>query len=52
MSTSLEIDVHEELSGAAIGRLHWLLGILVTLITLTHSRPRPCPSQLWHRYRP
>ena len=34
MSNASEIDVHEELSGAAIGPSHKLLGILITLITL------------------
>ena len=33
MSTSSEIDVHEELSGAAISPFHKRLGVLMPLIT-------------------
>ncbi|HET7888800.1 MAG TPA: MFS transporter [Bradyrhizobium sp.] len=34
MSSASEVDVHEELAGAAVTPLHKTLGILVTLITL------------------
>jgi AAHS family 4-hydroxybenzoate transporter-like MFS transporter len=34
MSSGSEIDIHEELAGAAVTPLHKTLGILVTLITL------------------
>jgi len=48
VSTSPEIDVHEELSGAAIGRLHWLLGILITLITLFDGYDTFNPAYVIH----
>ncbi|WP_200914694.1 hypothetical protein [Bradyrhizobium viridifuturi] len=48
MSTSPEIDVHEELSGAAVGRLHILLGILITLITLFDGYDTFNPAYVIH----
>jgi MFS transporter, AAHS family, 4-hydroxybenzoate transporter len=34
MSSEPEIDVHEELAGAAVTSFHKILGVLITLITL------------------
>jgi AAHS family 4-hydroxybenzoate transporter-like MFS transporter len=34
MSSATEVDIHEELAGAAVTPLHKTLGILITLITL------------------
>lgn len=34
MNSATEVDIHEELAGAAITPLHKMLGILITLITL------------------
>ena len=34
MSSGAEVDIHEELAGAAITPLHKTLGVLITLITL------------------
>jgi MFS transporter, AAHS family, 4-hydroxybenzoate transporter len=34
MSSAIEVDIHEELAGAAVTPLHKTLGILITLITL------------------
>jgi MFS transporter, AAHS family, 4-hydroxybenzoate transporter len=34
MSSGNEVDIHEELAGAAVTPLHKMLGILITLITL------------------
>ena len=34
MSSGTEVDIHEELAGAAVTPLHKTLGILITLITL------------------
>lgn len=48
MSTSPELDVHEELSGAAIGRLHIVLGILITLITLFDGYDTFNPAYVIH----
>jgi AAHS family 4-hydroxybenzoate transporter-like MFS transporter len=48
VSTSPELDVHEELSGAAIGRLHRLLGILITLITLFDGYDTFNPAYVIH----
>ncbi|WP_338831372.1 MFS transporter [Bradyrhizobium sp. 27S5] len=48
MGTSPDIDVHEELSGAAIGRLHIVLGILITLITLFDGYDTFNPAYVIH----
>src|SRR5262245_8140483 len=48
VGTSSDIDVHEELSGAAIGRLHWMLGILITLITLFDGYDTFNPAYVIH----
>jgi MFS family permease len=48
VSISPEIDVHEELSGAAIGRLHRRLGILITLITLFDGYDTFNPAYVIH----
>ena len=34
MSSGNEVDIHEELAGAAVTPLHKTLGVLITLITL------------------
>jgi AAHS family 4-hydroxybenzoate transporter-like MFS transporter len=34
MSSGAEVDIHEELAGAAVTPLHMTLGVLITLITL------------------
>lgn len=48
MSISSEIDVHEELSGAAVGPFHKLLGILITLITLFDGYDTFNPAYVIH----
>ncbi|MBR0785856.1 MFS transporter [Bradyrhizobium iriomotense] len=48
MSISSEIDVHEELSGAAIGPFHKLLGVLITLITLFDGYDTFNPAYVIH----
>src|SRR5712691_9996089 len=48
MSHSSEIDVHEELSGAAIGPSHKALGILITLITLFDGYDTFNPAYVIH----
>ena len=48
MSNASEIDVHEELSGAAIGPSHKLLGILITLITLFDGYDTFNPAYVIH----
>jgi AAHS family 4-hydroxybenzoate transporter-like MFS transporter len=48
VSLSPEVDVHEELSGAAIGTSHKLLGILITLITLFDGYDTFNPAYVIH----
>jgi len=48
MSYSSDVDVHEELSGAAIGPSHKLLGILITLITLFDGYDTFNPAYVIH----
>ncbi|MDA9434119.1 MFS transporter [Bradyrhizobium sp. CCBAU 51627] len=48
MSISSEIDVHEELSGAAIGPFHKQLGVLITLITLFDGYDTFNPAYVIH----
>src|SRR5437868_9988170 len=48
MSHSSEIDVHEELSGAAIGPSHKSLGILITLITFFDGYDTFNPAYVIH----
>ena len=48
MSHSSEIDVHEELSGAAIGSSHKILGVLITLITLFDGYDTFNPAYVIH----
>ena len=39
MSFSSQLDVHDELSGAAVGRAHRIIGVLLTLITMFAKVP-------------
>ncbi|MBR0751323.1 MFS transporter [Bradyrhizobium jicamae] len=48
MGTSSEIDVHEELAGAAISPSHKVLGILITLITLFDGYDTFNPAYVIH----
>ena len=48
MSSQAEIDVHEELAGAAITPLHKVLGVLVTLITLFDGYDTFNPAYVIH----
>ena len=48
MSTQPEIDVHEELAGAAITPLHKILGVLITLITLFDGYDTFNPAYVIH----
>jgi AAHS family 4-hydroxybenzoate transporter-like MFS transporter len=48
MSSQPEIDVHEELAGAAVTPLHKMLGVLVTLITLFDGYDTFNPAYVIH----
>jgi AAHS family 4-hydroxybenzoate transporter-like MFS transporter len=48
MSSQPEIDVHEELAGAAVTPLHKLLGVLITLITLFDGYDTFNPAYVIH----
>jgi len=48
MSTQPEIDVHEELAGAAVTPLHKILGVLITLITLFDGYDTFNPAYVIH----
>jgi AAHS family 4-hydroxybenzoate transporter-like MFS transporter len=48
VSISSEIDVHEELSGAAVGPFHQRLGVLITLITLFDGYDTFNPAYVIH----
>ena len=48
MSFSPELDVHEELSGAAVGRSHRILGALITLITMFDGYDTFNPAYVIH----
>jgi AAHS family 4-hydroxybenzoate transporter-like MFS transporter len=48
MSSQLEIDVHEELAGAAVTPLHKALGVLITLITLFDGYDTFNPAYVIH----
>jgi len=48
MSTQPEIDVHEELAGAAVSPLHKILGVLITLITLFDGYDTFNPAYVIH----
>ena len=48
MSPQAEIDVHEELAGAAITPLHKTLGVLITLITLFDGYDTFNPAYVIH----
>src|SRR6202047_1397445 len=48
MSSQSEIDVHEELAGAAIAPLHKILGVLITLITLFDGYDTFNPAYVIH----
>lgn len=48
MSPEAEIDVHEELAGAAVTPLHKILGVLITLITLFDGYDTFNPAYVIH----
>ena len=48
MSSQPEIDVHEELAGAAVTPLHMILGVLITLITLFDGYDTFNPAYVIH----
>ena len=48
MSFSSELDVHTELSGAAVGRSHRILGVLITLITMFDGYDTFNPAYVIH----
>src|SRR4029077_17941697 len=48
MRTHTEIDVHEELAGAAVAPLHKILGVLITLITLFDGYDTFNPAYVIH----
>ena len=48
MSSQTEIDVHEELAGAAVTPLHKALGVLITLITLFDGYDTFNPAYVIH----
>jgi AAHS family 4-hydroxybenzoate transporter-like MFS transporter len=48
MSSQSEIDVHQELAGAAVTPLHKLLGVLITLITLFDGYDTFNPAYVIH----
>jgi AAHS family 4-hydroxybenzoate transporter-like MFS transporter len=48
MSTATEVDIHEELAGAAVTPLHKTLGVLITLITLFDGYDTFNPAYVIH----
>ena len=48
MGTQTEVDIHEELAGAAVTPLHQALGILITLITLFDGYDTFNPAYVIH----
>jgi len=48
MSFSSELDVHEKLSGAAVGRSHRILGVLIALITMFDGYDTFNPAYVIH----
>jgi MFS transporter, AAHS family, 4-hydroxybenzoate transporter len=48
MSLAAEVDIHEELAGAAITPLHKMLGVVVTLITLFDGYDTFNPAYVIH----
>jgi MFS transporter, AAHS family, 4-hydroxybenzoate transporter len=48
MSSGAEVDIHQELAGAAVTPLHMTLGVLVTLITLFDGYDTFNPSYVIH----
>jgi AAHS family 4-hydroxybenzoate transporter-like MFS transporter len=48
MGTSPEIDIHEELAGAAVSPFHKLLGVLITLITMFDGYDTFNPAYVIH----
>jgi AAHS family 4-hydroxybenzoate transporter-like MFS transporter len=48
MNSPSEIDVHEELAGAAVGPTHKILGVLITLITLFDGYDTFNPAYVIH----
>jgi len=48
MSLGTEVDIHEELAGAAVTPLHKMLGILITLITLFDGYDTFNPAYVIH----
>ncbi len=48
MDSKSEIDVHEELAGAAVGPWHKVLGVLITLITLFDGYDTFNPAYVIH----
>src|ERR1700691_1209708 len=48
MSSGNEVDIHEELAGAAVTPLHKALGVLITLITLFDGYDTFNPAYVIH----
>lgn len=48
MSYSPQLDVHEELSGATVGRSHLIFGVLITLITMFDGYDTFNPAYVIH----
>jgi MFS transporter, AAHS family, 4-hydroxybenzoate transporter len=48
MDSKIEIDVHDELAGAAVGQWHKALGVLITLITLFDGYDTFNPAYVIH----
>lgn len=48
MSYSPQLDVHEELSGATVGRSHRIFGVLITLITMFDGYDTFNPAYVIH----
>ena len=48
MNKKQEIEVHEELAGAAVGPWHKALGVLITLITLFDGYDTFNPAYVIH----
>ena len=48
MSPQSEVDIHEELAGAAVTPRHQALGILITLITLFDGYDTFNPAYVIH----
>ena len=48
MSSGNEVDIHEELAGAAVTPLHKALGVLITLITMFDGYDTFNPAYVIH----